>query len=79
LTNNQGACKINPVMNIGDIIAGKEIYSFQGSTWINLYEILGIEEKNRFGKPAKLLCVKITTSQGKVVDEKTYRWDTQLF
>ena len=67
------------VMNIGDIIAGKHTYSFQGSTWINLYEILGIEEKNRFGKPEKLLCVKITTSEGGVVDEKPYRWSTQLF
>lgn len=66
-------------MNIGDIITGKNTYSFQGSTWINLYEILGIEEKNRFGKPEKLLCVKITTSEGGVVDEKTYRWSTQLF
>ena len=66
-------------MNIGDIITGKNTYSFQGSTWINLYEILGIEEKNRFGKPEKLLCVKITTSEGGVVDKKTYRWSTQLF
>jgi hypothetical protein len=66
-------------MNIGDTIAGKQIYSFQGLKWINFYEILSIEEKNRFGKPAKLLCVKITTSKGTTVDEKTYRWDTQLF
>lgn len=70
---------MNNKINAGDTIMGKELYTFGGSSWFHLYNVLEVEDRERFGKPNQLLTVKITTSDGKVVDEKTKRWANQLF
>lgn len=64
---------------VGDIVMGKDVYRFGGNTWMNLYEVLAVENANRFGKPDQLLTVKITTTNGAVVDHKVKRWSGQLF
>jgi len=64
---------------VGDMVMGKDVYRFGGDTWMNVYEVLAIENANRFGKPDQLLTVKITTTNGFVVDHKVRRWSGQLF
>jgi hypothetical protein len=66
-------------IKVGDTITGKYIYTFGGSSWFRLYNVLEVEDSARFGKPNQLLTVKITTSYGTVVDEKTKMWANQLF
>jgi len=61
------------------MVMGKDVYRFGGDTWMNVYEVLAIENANRFGKPDQLLTVKITTTNGFVVDHKVRRWSGQLF
>ena len=64
---------------VGDMVMGKDVYRFGGDTWMNVYEVLAVENANRFGKPDQLLTVKITTTNGFVVDHKVRRWSGQLF
>ena len=64
---------------VGDTILGKDVYRFGDSTWMYIYEVLAVENKPRFGKPNQLLTVKITTTNGTIVDEKTYRWMNQIY
>ena len=64
---------------VGDIVRGTEIYRFGGSSWFHVYEILKVEEKLRFGRPAQLLTVKRSTNEGKVIEASEKRWATQLF
>ena len=64
---------------VGDVIRGKDIYQFGGHAWMHLYEVLAVEDLPRFGKPDQLLTVKITTTNGVVVDHKVKRWTGQLF
>lgn len=64
---------------IGDKIRGNDVYSFDGKQWMHIYEILDIEMATRFEKLTPLLTVKIVTTDGTVVDEKTKRWPSQLF
>lgn len=61
------------------MVMGKDVYRFGGDTWKNVYEVLAVENANRFGKPDQLLTVKITTTNGFVVDHKVKRWSGQLF
>ena len=70
---------MNPKYKVGDKVVGKDIYRFGGSTWMNVYEVLAVEDNVRFGKPDQLLTVKITTTTGCVVDHKVKRWTAQLF
>ncbi len=64
---------------VGDVLMGKDVYQFGGDTWMYVYEVLAVENANRFGKPDQLLTVKITTTNGFVVDHKVRRWSGQLF
>ena len=64
---------------VGDIVTGSDVYRFGGSSWIHVYEILAVEEKLRFGRPAQLLTVKRSTNEGKVIEASEKRWATQLF
>jgi hypothetical protein len=64
---------------VGDTILGNDVYRFGGSTWMYIYEVLAVENKPRFGKPDQLLTVKITTTEGAIVDKQTKRWSGQIF
>ena len=64
---------------VGDTILGKDVYRFGNSTWMHIYEVLAVEDRPRFGKPDQLLSVKITTTNGGIVDEQTKRWSGQIF
>lgn len=64
---------------VGDKVLGKDVYRFGNSTWMHIYEILAVEDLPRFGKPDQLLTVKITTTDGNVVDRTTKRWSGQIF
>jgi len=64
---------------VGDTIIGKDVYRFGDSTWMHVYEVLAVENAPRFGKPDQLLTVKVTTTDGYVVDHKVKRWTGQLF
>ena len=63
---------------VGDVVMGKNVYGSGNNTWMNIYEVLAVEDAMRFGKPDQLLTVKITTTKGSVVDQKTKRWTGQL-
>jgi hypothetical protein len=64
---------------VGDKFIGKDIYRSGGRTWMHVYDVLDVEDLPRFGKPDQLLTVKITTTDGDVVDQKTKRWSSQIF
>ncbi len=64
---------------VGDKIRGCDVYRFGDTAWMHIYEILDIESAPRFGKPDFLYTVKIVTTNGHVVDQKTKRWSGQLF
>lgn len=64
---------------VGDMVMGEDVYWCGGNAWKNVYEVLAVENANRFGKPDQLLTVKITTTDGFVVDHKVKRWSGQLF
>ena len=64
---------------VGDKFLGKDVYRFGDNSWMHVYEVLAVENAPRFGKPDQLLTVKITTTNGAVVDEKVRRWTGQLF
>ena len=70
---------MNNDFKIGDVVMGKRVHQFGSKTWMNVYEILVVENANCFGKPNQLLTVKITTTNGKLVEDKTKRWKDQLF
>ena len=74
---NEGVVDKN--FKVGDTFLGKDVYRFGGNTWMHIYKVLAVEKAMRFGKPDQLLTVKITTTTGNVVDEKTKRWASQLF
>lgn len=71
--------KLNYTYKVGDTIMGKDVYRFGDVTWMHVYEVLAVENLPRFGKPDQLLTVKITTTDGSIVDDKVKRWTGQIF
>ena len=71
----------------GDVVNGTAKYSSWngiglGNTnyWYYIYEVVEVEELERFGAPAQLLTVNIkSSSSGKYTDQGVKRWGTQLF
>lgn len=78
-TNSWKEINMHNNFKIGDMVMGKRVHQFGTTTWMNVYEILAVENANRFSKPDQLLTVKITTTNGKLVEDKTKRWTDQLF
>ena len=75
-----GRSLLSMEINIGQIIGGRDLNTFNGESWLYLYEVTAIEHTTRFGKPCRLLSVTITTSRPESkYSEKTRRWETQLF
>jgi hypothetical protein len=68
------------IYKVGDYVLGDG--SVQPSAkGLYTYEVLEVEQRERFGKPSQLLTVNIyaNTLDGRKFVEKSRRWSTQLF
>ena len=65
---------------VGDYVLGDGSVR-PSATGLYTYEVLEVEECDRFGKPSQLLTVNkyANTLDGKSFVEKERRWSTQLF
>ena len=63
----------------GDQVKGTDRFRWEGEIWYHIYDILAIENKLRFGRPAQLLTVRRSDSTGHVIEDSEKRWSTQLF
>jgi len=65
---------------VGDYISGDGSVR-PSSTGLYTYEVLKVENLERFGKPSQLLTVNTyaNTFKGRSFVEKERRWSTQLF
>jgi hypothetical protein len=67
------------MVKVGDTILGGEVYRFGRENWMHVYHVLNVGPmKLRFGKPNRILDIRIETTQGTIVDANTSRWFTQL-
>jgi hypothetical protein len=65
--------------NVGDVVVGRGNGGLVGG-FHYVYEVIAVEEKERFGSPDQLLTVRVTTTNpnSKFV-ETSKRWSGQLF
>jgi hypothetical protein len=63
----------------GSVIMGADVFRFAQDSWMHVYHVLDVEPMTlRFGKPNRILTVRIETTNGHIVDYTTKRWFTQL-
>lgn len=74
--------KVNPSftdVKIGDLYYTGMIFSLGGHTWAYISTVLDMEDiSTRFGKPDRIVTVRVETNAGKVIDTSKKIWVSQL-
>lgn len=66
-------------IKVGDTIIGHNVYRFGDHVWLQKATVLAVEPMStRFGKPDRIVRVRIETTAGRLVDKSTLRWFSQL-
>lgn len=75
MKTNPSYTEVNP----GDVYVGRLLYCHAGHAWTQRATVLAVDDvSTRFGKPDRVVTVKVTTNDGRTVDEKTKMWVSQL-